>query len=200
MTLNVILNMDNEAPIHMTFERFELENSLLPQERDDMIGALDRAGEYYGGGYRLILDRTTLGERINTLVTFGDLREAADKSNVDYAIKLIMDRANIESGDVAGQVFAGRELGWRSSGPRWRFLKLMDWLDIECQAEGLRAKNFGVWCSVSGGVTGTRQAWLKEHGTEWTGTEAEAKEKAAEALAGVSRFSTCSINYQARER
>lgn len=44
-------------------------------------------------------------------------------------------------------------------------------------------KNWGVWCVVSGGVTGHREAWLKTGGVGnvpeaiWSGTEAEATEE-----------------------
>jgi hypothetical protein len=41
-------------------------------------------------------------------------------------------------------------------------------------------KTHGVWCEVSGGVTGTRQAWLKVGGAVWRGTIDEAQLKARE--------------------
>ena len=31
-------------------------------------------------------------------------------------------------------------------------------------------KKYGIWCRVSGEVTGSRQAWLKEKGKIWTTT------------------------------
>ena len=45
-------------------------------------------------------------------------------------------------------------------------------------------KDHGIWCEVSGGLTGTRMAWMKdEAGNQWTGTKDEAETKAAELMA-----------------
>lgn len=38
---------------------------------------------------------------------------------------------------------------------------------------------YRIWCKVSGGVTGTRTAWLKERGRVMSFTQAEAIEHAA---------------------
>lgn len=70
-------------------------------------------------------------------------------------------------------------------------------------------KTFGVWCRVSGGVTGTREAWLKVNirlssphtsGEVWRGTEEEARAKAAE-LSNVrpSPYQTATFHYEARK-
>ena len=40
--------------------------------------------------------------------------------------------------------------------------------------------DWGVWCQVSGGVTGTRQAWLRYGIFRWSGSEQEAIVKASE--------------------
>lgn len=55
--------------------------------------------------------------------------------------------------------------------------------------EKTREECWGVWCSVSGGVTGSRAAWMKEKGAIWTGTEEEAREKARAALASLGPYS-----------
>lgn len=48
-------------------------------------------------------------------------------------------------------------------------------------------KEWGVWCRVSGGVTGTREAWLKDSsGDEKRFTQSEAEAEAERLMAGVS--------------
>ena len=62
----------------------------------------------------------------------------------------------------------------------------------------MKAK-WGVWCEVSGGVTGSRSAWMKREGKVIafdTREEAEAEAKAART--SVSRFSQASFRYTAR--
>lgn len=45
---------------------------------------------------------------------------------------------------------------------------------------GTRIADHGIFCQVSGGLTGTRTAWLKdEAGLIWEGTKDEAETKAA---------------------
>jgi len=55
---------------------------------------------------------------------------------------------------------------------------------------------------VSGGVTGTRTAWLKhgEWDRIWEGTEDEARSRAVKLNANVSLHRTCEFNYEAKER
>jgi hypothetical protein len=63
-------------------------------------------------------------------------------------------------------------------------------------------KDFGVWCRVSGGVTGPREAWLKEDGQQWTGSQEEAENKATELNSYMGRgtvFGFATFNYQARQ-
>jgi hypothetical protein len=59
---------------------------------------------------------------------------------------------------------------------------------------------FGVWCRVSGGFTGTREAWMKVNGrrAEYE-TREEAAEAAATARAAISPYSTASFSYTAQE-
>jgi hypothetical protein len=64
-----------------------------------------------------------------------------------------------------------------------------------------RERRFGVWCAVSGGVTGERHAWFKIHGIEWEGTEGEANAKAKEAQRLTDRVPhSCTFRYTVRER
>ena len=59
--------------------------------------------------------------------------------------------------------------------------------------------DWGIWCRVSGGVTGTREGWMKREGVRWYGTEEEATALAEETQdqAG-SPFSTASFHCEAR--
>lgn len=41
---------------------------------------------------------------------------------------------------------------------------------------------WGIWCAMSGGMTGSAQAWMKEDGELWLGSEEEAGVKAREAM------------------
>jgi len=56
-------------------------------------------------------------------------------------------------------------------------------------------EKYGIWCSVWGGVTGHRQAWLKEDDKIWTGTEEEAMKRATE-LNAAQRMSTAHFSYE----
>lgn len=55
-------------------------------------------------------------------------------------------------------------------------------LCFDCMGEGTEdsGKDWGVWCRVSGGVTGTREAWLKQDGQRFYGTQEEAEALAAD--------------------
>jgi len=58
-----------------------------------------------------------------------------------------------------------------------------------------------VWCTVRGGVTGHREAWLKEDGREWVGSREEAEREAARLNAlPRSPHSLASFKYLAMER
>lgn len=67
---------------------------------------------------------------------------------------------------------------------------------------------WGVWCRVSGGVTGTREAWLKERtspeGAKYEcrtavfATKAEAQAKARNLMANLSPYRTADFSYTAR--
>ena len=63
-------------------------------------------------------------------------------------------------------------------------------------------KKYGVWCVVSGGVTGHREAWLKVDGKIWEGTkeEAEAKAKSCQSWNFRSKanfqYTACCLPYQ----
>ena len=59
------------------------------------------------------------------------------------------------------------------------------------------ADGFGVWCTVSGGVTGSREAWLKEEGQIWYGRKAEAEKKATDLMAMMGKHSAASFSYRA---
>lgn len=62
------------------------------------------------------------------------------------------------------------------------------------------ALRYGVWCEVSGGVTGYRSAWLKSKGGVWTGNEGQAIRKAAEleAESNANPYRTAAFRYEAR--
>ncbi len=51
---------------------------------------------------------------------------------------------------------------------------------------------WGVWCEIIGGYTGETKRWLAENGGPWTGTEAEAREKA---LKGLTRVGSITLTY-----
>lgn len=63
-------------------------------------------------------------------------------------------------------------------------------------------KKWGVWCRVSGGVTGTREAWAKENGkTLLFDTEDEAKALATKWQASADdakKYATASFRYAAQ--
>lgn len=60
-------------------------------------------------------------------------------------------------------------------------------------------ERWSIWCRVSGGFTGTREAWLKEDGERWYGTEAEAEAKASELTKSMNGpYSTACFKYIAR--
>ena len=59
---------------------------------------------------------------------------------------------------------------------------------------------FIVWCKVSGGVTGTREAPLKVNGeVQYFDDRATAESVAATARRNVSPYSTASFSYTVRE-
>lgn len=59
--------------------------------------------------------------------------------------------------------------------------------------------HYQIWCRVSGGVTGTREAWLKERGKVMMFTEAEAIEHAALLNKEMNnRFATANFEYSVR--
>lgn len=60
---------------------------------------------------------------------------------------------------------------------------------------------FKVWCRVSGGATGTREAWLREGGEEATfETKALAEARASELNRQMNHaHSVASVRYEARE-
>jgi hypothetical protein len=61
-------------------------------------------------------------------------------------------------------------------------------------------KQYGVWCSVSGGRTGSRAAWLKANGVVQTFPTLEAATAEARGLQErTSMFSHCMFSYTARE-
>lgn len=63
------------------------------------------------------------------------------------------------------------------------------------------ALRYGVWCEVSGGVTGYRSAWLKgKGGAVWRGTESEANRKASslERESNGNPYRTAAFRYEAR--
>lgn len=59
---------------------------------------------------------------------------------------------------------------------------------------------YGVWCKVSGGVTGTREAWLKnaDRKIKSFATYEEAQAEAARLMANVSCYSRATFSYMAR--
>ncbi len=60
-------------------------------------------------------------------------------------------------------------------------------------------RDWGVWCRVSGGVTGTNEAWLKENGMRWYGTQEEAEAKASDENARPkSEYSLADFRYTAK--
>lgn len=59
---------------------------------------------------------------------------------------------------------------------------------------------FRIWCSVYGGVTGTREAWMKSEGEVMEFETREAAEaEAAKARAGTAGNSRCSFSYTVEE-
>jgi len=57
----------------------------------------------------------------------------------------------------------------------------------------------GIWCRVSGGVTGTREAWLREAGKQWVGTHEQAEQYANKLhTAAQKRDGLTSYSYKAR--
>lgn len=56
---------------------------------------------------------------------------------------------------------------------------------------------WGVWCVVSGGVTGHRQDWLKENGQRWEGTIDAAMDKEDGLIREIERRPTGSLDYRA---
>jgi len=61
---------------------------------------------------------------------------------------------------------------------------------------------FGVWCEVSGGVTGSRCAWLKRNGVRAEfDAQAEAEAEAARLMSrnGSNPYRTADFRYTARE-
>ena len=60
---------------------------------------------------------------------------------------------------------------------------------------------WGVWCEVNGSM-GFREAWLKTDDgmDEWSGTEAEAREKAAYTQSNMGKHSTASFRYTPEPR
>jgi hypothetical protein len=58
---------------------------------------------------------------------------------------------------------------------------------------------YGVWCAVSGGVTGHRESWMKDNGKRLEfETFEEAKAVATNACANVSPHSRASFSYVPR--
>jgi hypothetical protein len=205
----IILKMEDEPAIALSFERFDRENDLSTEEREDILGALDRHGYYEGGGgaqpdYTLHIDRRSAVDRIGA-VTWGDLRDAAERPTLDAALKHIMDIAGIETGDVAGQMF---KAGW----PSWKSLRLqwlLQWLDAEQKAAESwpddvadhysvpAPKTHGVWCEVSGGFTGHRENWMRDRdGRPMTFTKEEAEEEAKRLRETIGRNSMARFSYR----
>ena len=61
-------------------------------------------------------------------------------------------------------------------------------------------ERYGVWCQVSGGVTGPHEAWLKRAGNVITFATREDAEAEAKLIAGkLSRYSTAQFRYSARQ-
>ena len=59
---------------------------------------------------------------------------------------------------------------------------------------------FGVWCTVSGGVTGSRESWMKENGEIKTfPSETDAETEAAKWKAERKGSGFVSFGYYARE-
>ena len=59
-------------------------------------------------------------------------------------------------------------------------------------------KKWGVWCRVSGGVTGDRSAWMKRDGKVLAfETKEEAEQEARAARQGVGAFSVARFSYTA---
>lgn len=208
--MHVILKMEGEPAIPMSFERFAQENDLTGEWRDEILGAIDIHGVFQGGGgaqpaYTVTKDTRSLLERINA-VPWIELRVASEKPTLDAALKHIMDIAGIETGDVAGQMV---KVGWPCWRTSLRLQWLFQWLETEQQAafQWLEAEQqpkgrYGVWCMVSGGVTGPREAWLKTVDGEVHrfSTLAEAVDE-ADRLRDQSRSwnSSCLFHYAARE-
>jgi hypothetical protein len=61
---------------------------------------------------------------------------------------------------------------------------------------------FRIWCEVSGGVTGTREAWLKSAGNIYetrNREEAESEAKRLRDSIGSNPYRTASFRYSVRE-
>lgn len=59
---------------------------------------------------------------------------------------------------------------------------------------------WGVWCQVSGGVTGTREAWLKSNGEiQLFDSEDAARAEARRLMERIGRFGQARFNYTARQ-
>lgn len=61
-------------------------------------------------------------------------------------------------------------------------------------------RNWGVWCEISGGVMGTRAAWMKgeDGGVQEFATEAEAHEVAVTVAEGLRNTGGTRFRYTAR--
>lgn len=64
--------------------------------------------------------------------------------------------------------------------------------DDEYAAEVEQERDWGVWCQISGGITGTREAWLRRGIFRWSGSQDEAETLAskenARAKGGVASY------------
>jgi hypothetical protein len=61
-------------------------------------------------------------------------------------------------------------------------------------------EKYGIWCVVSGGVTGYREAWMKDiHKEIWLGTKEEAESKVKKIMDDRrGSFSVASFSYTPR--
>ena len=57
-------------------------------------------------------------------------------------------------------------------------------------------KKYGIWCSVWGGVTGRREAWLKKDDKIWAGSQEEAEKMAAELRNVPHSYSIANFDYR----
>lgn len=65
-------------------------------------------------------------------VTPSLLTQASNMADLDGAINLIQRALKIQTGDVAGQFFAGKETVWAKADPWNRLALLGEWLKAEC--------------------------------------------------------------------